>query len=532
MITYEQIQTALNVVYEFSVALQGITNNVIARKAKRVEQPSSQGLAEVSELQADIQDLSMCVAVLKQRAVLCDRTAELAKLQHRCFNGTKSSSSEQNELKSQLALEKHASMLFETIRREIISTVALVPPHEQLSQFKSFVASPITRHFLQALEPPPNAKPPLQIHSTLHSTLHTTTAPPTLSHAEVPLSAETDLDGSMYHSVYESTPSLTLPQTTPGHPGRQSPLMASLDADALMANARRRLSSLNLAHNAAEPVEASHRGQQSPHALTASMHRARSGDGVPAKDGQLLWSQNELNQNYLGAARSSLGPHLTRHSLESSLGRVTRQPAPANRSRMSTSQLPSERAYASSRPWRTPPTIDELASSTVPTLSASQHRGYEETLASGTHHGENDRATSLSTCSSDGEYTEVDDAESAAVPLFATEVTVTDPIRVGFSLNSYVVYKCRAQRPDGTEVAVHRRYTDFENLRRALARAYRPFRRGIPKMPEKKVVGNFDREFLEHRQHELQYLLSYLVLHPVIGTSPLIPRWFESSRMS
>ncbi|KAJ1977976.1 hypothetical protein H4R35_002085 [Dimargaris xerosporica] len=526
MITYERIQTALNVVHEFSVALQGITNNVIARKAKRVELAAFQGLDEANELQADIQDLSMCVAVLKQRAVLRERAAELAKLQCQCFYGTKPSANEQTGSKSQLVVEKQVTTLLEVIRREIIATAALVPPHEQLSQFKAFVTSPLVQNFLQALEPPLAADARTQTFSSFP----TTTASLTPSPADVPLSTATDLNASMYHSLHESTPSLALPPTTSDRSGRRSPLTASLDADALMANARRRLSSLNLAHDAADPMEASRRGQVPAHSLTASMQRVRSGDGVPAKDGQLLWSHNELNQNYLGATRS---PHIIRHSLESSLSRMTRQSLPANPPRMSTSQLPSERACASSRPWRSPSTVGKLTSANVPTLSTSEHTDYGGILARSSQlDDDDDRVTSLSTGSSDGEYAELDDAETAAVPLFATEVTVTDPIRVGFSLNSYVVYKCRAKRPDGTEMVVHRRYTDFENLRRALARAYRAFRRGIPKMPEKKVVGNFDREFLEHRQHELQYLLSYLVLHPVIGTSPLIPRWFESSRMS
>ncbi|PWA03488.1 hypothetical protein BB558_000357 [Smittium angustum] len=81
----------------------------------------------------------------------------------------------------------------------------------------------------------------------------------------------------------------------------------------------------------------------------------------------------------------------------------------------------------------------------------------------------------------------------------------------------------------GSKITVNRRYTDFVNLRYVLTEAYPSFRQRIPKLPPKRLIGNLDQQFLQSREHTLQYFIAYVTLHPIIGSSSYVKSWFLGS---
>ncbi|OZJ05837.1 hypothetical protein BZG36_00904 [Bifiguratus adelaidae] len=119
-----------------------------------------------------------------------------------------------------------------------------------------------------------------------------------------------------------------------------------------------------------------------------------------------------------------------------------------------------------------------------------------------------------------------DDSYDTSGP-FAKAVTVTRPHRVGYGYGSYIVYTCSAITRTGT-ISVLKRYSDFVTLREDLIRDCPGYRKGIPHLPPKKVVGNFNPTFIESRRRELEYFLAYVTLHPSLGTTPVVKKWFSS----
>lgn len=77
----------------------------------------------------------------------------------------------------------------------------------------------------------------------------------------------------------------------------------------------------------------------------------------------------------------------------------------------------------------------------------------------------------------------------------------------------------------GAPITVRKRYSDFVDLREELIKQYPTLKRSIPKLPPKKVVGKFTPTFVEQRRRELEYFFKFVVLHPVVGASPIVRHW-------
>ena len=39
-------------------------------------------------------------------------------------------------------------------------------------------------------------------------------------------------------------------------------------------------------------------------------------------------------------------------------------------------------------------------------------------------------------------------------------------------------------------------------------------------------MGKFMPEFIEKRRKDMEYFLTYVLLHPVLGTTPVVKWWF------
>jgi len=78
------------------------------------------------------------------------------------------------------------------------------------------------------------------------------------------------------------------------------------------------------------------------------------------------------------------------------------------------------------------------------------------------------------------------------------------------------------------EMHVRRRFKEFEWLRSRLSRRYLGC--VIPKLPKKRVYGNFEPVFVEERRLELQLFLNYVIRHPLLTKSLELEIFLSASR--
>ncbi|KAI9011946.1 hypothetical protein CLU79DRAFT_839225 [Phycomyces nitens] len=109
--------------------------------------------------------------------------------------------------------------------------------------------------------------------------------------------------------------------------------------------------------------------------------------------------------------------------------------------------------------------------------------------------------------------------------IFASDAIVNHPLRIGIGYGSYICYSCTVLSHKGASIIVRKRYSDFVDLREELVKKYPKMKKNIPKLPPKKVVGNFTPVFVEHRRRDLEYFFKYVVLHPSLGNSSIVKHW-------
>ena len=106
-------------------------------------------------------------------------------------------------------------------------------------------------------------------------------------------------------------------------------------------------------------------------------------------------------------------------------------------------------------------------------------------------------------------------SEDELDPLVALEVTKVE--RAGKRFATYMTYvivgTIHSSSGGGGERAVeaHRRYTDFQALRKQICKQYPALHEVLPPLPEKKVLGKFKASFLEKRREGLQLFLAAVV---------------------
>lgn len=102
-------------------------------------------------------------------------------------------------------------------------------------------------------------------------------------------------------------------------------------------------------------------------------------------------------------------------------------------------------------------------------------------------------------------------------------VTVTDPVKLGNGVQSYISYRVitKTSLPEfqGQEKIVIRRYSDFVWLRDRLAEKYKGI--FIPPLPEKSAVEKFrfSAEFIEMRRQALDIFINRIASHPELKQS-------------
>ncbi|ORX92861.1 Vps5-domain-containing protein [Basidiobolus meristosporus CBS 931.73] len=112
------------------------------------------------------------------------------------------------------------------------------------------------------------------------------------------------------------------------------------------------------------------------------------------------------------------------------------------------------------------------------------------------------------------------------------DISVCEPQKVGDPINSYIVYKVKAQVTVGVlnhrKSSVTRRYRDFLWLYNQLANNHPGVI--IPPVPEKHALGRFQDEFVETRRIALETFLQKIAAHPKLKKDPDFLLFMESER--
>ncbi|XP_046662026.1 PX domain-containing protein kinase-like protein [Homalodisca vitripennis] len=108
------------------------------------------------------------------------------------------------------------------------------------------------------------------------------------------------------------------------------------------------------------------------------------------------------------------------------------------------------------------------------------------------------------------------------IPLHCTFLNVQN-------IHGHIEYIIRVQRGPTTTDAWHiyKRYNDFVNLHHAL----QPSSLSLP-LPPKKLIGNFDKEFIAERQAGLQKYINYILMNPILASSLPVKRFLDPDNYS
>jgi len=135
--------------------------------------------------------------------------------------------------------------------------------------------------------------------------------------------------------------------------------------------------------------------------------------------------------------------------------------------------------------------------------------------------------------------------------LWAKHVNIDNYVIVGnpkgLGAGAFVVWNCTlvldvsnlwvaCVRPPNTGISANpplksgpmkliKRYSEFDDLRRKLTRAFPHHEAAMPPLPPKSVMAKFKTEFLEKRKAGLSYFLNCVLLHPDFAASAVLQDW-------
>ncbi|XP_054278649.1 PX domain-containing protein kinase-like protein [Macrosteles quadrilineatus] len=107
-------------------------------------------------------------------------------------------------------------------------------------------------------------------------------------------------------------------------------------------------------------------------------------------------------------------------------------------------------------------------------------------------------------------------------PLYCTFLNVQN-------IHGHIEYIIRVQRgPTNDNVwHVYKRYNDFVSLHQALQSSAL----SLP-LPPKKLIGNFDKDFIAERQAGLQRYVNYILMNPILASSLPVKRFLDPDNYS
>jgi len=113
---------------------------------------------------------------------------------------------------------------------------------------------------------------------------------------------------------------------------------------------------------------------------------------------------------------------------------------------------------------------------------------------------------------------------------WASDVRIGDCTIVrGSGSQKFAVWSITIQTSKGGHIHLLKRYSEFDQLRSELVRAFPDHVNEIPKLPQKKVFGNLNNEFLVKRRRGLEFFISCVMLNPVLANSDMVKRFASES---
>ena len=119
-----------------------------------------------------------------------------------------------------------------------------------------------------------------------------------------------------------------------------------------------------------------------------------------------------------------------------------------------------------------------------------------------------------------------DHTEANRAALWAKSITIDEYVIVRgnpLGAGAYVVFNCTAETLDGGPMTFRKRYSEFNDLRAKLIKAFpQSTRSSLPPLPPKSAVYKFRPKFLEKRREGLAYFLNCVMLNPEYAGSIIV----------
>lgn len=110
--------------------------------------------------------------------------------------------------------------------------------------------------------------------------------------------------------------------------------------------------------------------------------------------------------------------------------------------------------------------------------------------------------------------------------LWARSVSIEDYaiVRGGAAgIGAYVVWNCTVQTLDGGPMVIRKRYSEFDQLREQLGKAFpQSTHDSLPLLPPKSAFYKFRPKFLEKRRTGLAYFLNCVLLNPEYASTLMV----------
>ena len=110
--------------------------------------------------------------------------------------------------------------------------------------------------------------------------------------------------------------------------------------------------------------------------------------------------------------------------------------------------------------------------------------------------------------------------------LWAKAISIDDYVIVRGNptgIGAYVVWNIKVQTLDGGPITIRKRYSEFDELRQRLAKAFpQSTKASLPPLPPKSAIYKFRPKFLEQRKAGLNHFLNCILLSPEYSGSHIV----------
>ena len=110
--------------------------------------------------------------------------------------------------------------------------------------------------------------------------------------------------------------------------------------------------------------------------------------------------------------------------------------------------------------------------------------------------------------------------------LWARSIIIDDYVVIqgnSVGIGAYVVWICEVETLDGNPMTIRKRYSEFDDLRNRLLKAFPDSTdTSLPPLPPKSAIYKFKPKFLEKRRQGLAYFLNCVMLSPQYASSIIV----------